>query len=201
MQNDDFRAFEVASGLLTEAEKQTIKKTAEFEKSLKKWQLHLHQLNVRAPLNKKSADKIWQAINQQIKAEKPSLISTWLRSWRYGLSSFAGLSVVISAILFNQTANAKLDWDIHTDFEQQKLIIITTTHEHIYPAKDCTLWVKKNDKIYRIGLMPETGRKHLKINQMLSEMIKGGELIISLESKKSLASEPTKIQYQQQWKS
>lgn len=201
MSDDDFLAFEYASGLLSTREKQTIEKTVAFEKSLKKWQLHLAQLNIHAPLDKASALKIWQAINHEISCEKPSIISTFCSFWRYILSGFSTLAILLSVLLLSQTSNAQLQWNINTDFSKQQLSITATTHRHINADKVCTLWVKKGSKIHRIGLMPETGVKILQITQVLGRMIKGGEMIISLEPKQNPALKPTKIEYQQQWQS
>lgn len=198
--NNDFLAFEYASGLLNAQQKQAIKHTAEFEKNLKKWQLHLTKLNTQVPLDKTSALRIWQAINRQIVPKKPSIISAWLTSWRYAFSGLSVLGLLLSALLLSQTSNAQLQWDINTDFAKQQLSIAVTTHEHTNPKKVCTLWVKKDGKIQRIGLMPETGKKTLKITKNLRRMIIGGEMIISTETKQNPSLSPTIIEYQQKWK-
>ncbi|MBE8232198.1 MAG: hypothetical protein HAW67_00585 [Endozoicomonadaceae bacterium] len=203
MTDINFLAFQSALGLLSDAEKKAIEPTGEFNQALKKWQLHLNRLNARAPLEQQSADKIWQEINQQIKPEKTNPVAAWLascaQSWRYALSGFAGLSVLISVSLFNQTANAGLGWDIDTNASKQQVVVTTTTHQHTSKTKKCTLWVKNGDKILLIGAMPETGEKILNVNAEILTMIQTGEMIISLESKDGPASSPDVVQHWREW--
>lgn len=203
MTDINFLAFQSALGLLNDTEKKTIKPTDEFHQALKKWQLHLNRLNVRAPLEQQSSDKIWQAVKQQIKTDKTSLIGAWfascVHSWHYTLSGFAGLSLLISVSLFNQSANAQLGWDINTDTLKQQVTLTTTTHKHTDKTKVCTLWVKNSDKILLVGAMPETGEKTLNVNAEILAMIQTGELIISLEDKGKPASLPDTIQHWREW--
>ena len=204
MSNTNFLALEYALGLLNDTEKQAIERTAAFEKELTEWQLKLSILNKKAPLQKQSAKKIWQNINShihtQIKQQHKSNISnTWLNSWRWTLSGFGALSLLLSITLFNHTANAQLGWDIDTNLSAQQLLITTTTHKHTNKNTVCTLWVKKDGKTLFIGYMPETGKKTLGINAKMQSMITGGEMIISFENKQNPASLPTVIDYQQKW--
>ncbi|MDC9727238.1 MAG: hypothetical protein PSN35_05335 [Candidatus Thioglobus sp.] len=204
MSDDNFLAFQYAMGLLDEEQKQAIKKTQAFEETLLEWQLHLSRLNIQAPLEEESAQIIWQNVNAQIqqnlKSNKASIISTLLRYWRYILSSIASLGLLLSITLVNQTAHAQLGWDINTDLSKQKIFITTTTHQHLDHTNTCTLWVKKDNKVLLIGLMPETGKKTLDINEKTLTMLKGGEMIISFEDKDApLPSKPTVIDYQGKW--
>ncbi|WP_157059366.1 hypothetical protein [Bathymodiolus septemdierum thioautotrophic gill symbiont] len=200
MMDDNFLAFQYALGLLSTEEKQAIKKTVAFKRALQQWQLHLSRLNVQAPLEKESAQIIWKNINRQIKPHKTGVFKAWLTSWRYALSGFASLSLLLSVTLLNQTANASLGWDIDTDLSKQQIFITATTHQHTDKANACTLWVKKGSKTLLIGLMPETGKKSFSINGEILAMLNGGEMIISLENKNNpLPSAPAIIDYQHKW--
>ena len=207
MTDYNFLALQYALGLLSKQEKQAIERTQEFEQALKQWQLHLTQLNTYAPLSKESAQQVWQKINAQlaqsaapiVKSASANIIATFLGAWRYLLSGFAGLGLLFSIILFNQAAHAQAGWDIDTDLSKQQLFITVTTHRHADKKNACTLWVKKDGKILRIGLMPETGQKTFQITQKTLDMIQGGEVIISLEDKNNPATLPTNIDYQSKW--
>lgn len=203
MTDNNFLALQYALGLLNDDEKQAIEPTENFNKALGKWQLHLTKLHTQAPLKKSSAHRVWQQISNQLKQQdSPSknIITTWVESWRYAISGFAGLGLLLSVALFNQTANAELGWDIKTDLAKQQVSITTTTHTHADKATVCTLWVKNNDRILLIGPMPETGNKLFNINLEMSSMIATGEMIISFENKNKPASTPSKTVYQQKWK-
>ncbi|MBE8189537.1 MAG: hypothetical protein HAW58_01395 [Candidatus Thioglobus sp.] len=152
-------------------------------------------------MEKPASRRIWQAINLQIKPQKTNLIATWLQAWKYALSGFAGLGMLISISLFHQTANAKFGWNVNTNLSKQQITLTATTHQHADFSKVCTLWIKNGEKILLIGSMPETGEKTFKITQKLGKMIKGGELIISIENKQNQGLSPTIIEYQQEWKS
>ncbi|WP_428095553.1 hypothetical protein [Candidatus Thioglobus sp.] len=169
MTNHNLLALQYALGLLNEQEKQAIEQTQEFKQTLKQWQLHLTKLNTHAPLSKESAEKIWQNISAElsqsaqpvVEPEKVGIIAACLSAWRYLLSGFAGLGLLFSIILFNQAAHAQAGWDIDTDLSKQQVLVTVVTHKHIDKKNACTLWVKKGDKVLRIGLMPETGKKNL----------------------------------------
>lgn len=203
MPDNDFLAFQYALGLLNKEQKQAIDKTEDFEQALLKWQLHLSNLTAKAPLNKESADVIWQNIDKQIQpnlqSKKSGVIDTLLKYWRYVLSSIASLGVIISLTL-NQTAHAQLGWDIDTDLSKQKIFIAATTHEHIDETNVCTLWIKQGDKILLIGLMPETGKKTFDINKNVLAMLKNAEMVISFEDKDTpLPPKPSIVDYQGKW--
>ncbi len=200
MSNNDFIAFEYALGLLDREDRQAIEKTNTFEKTQKQWQLHLSKLNTQAPLDKKSAQKIWEKINTQIKLEKTNIIQSWVQSWRYLLVGFTGFALILGFVLFNQkNVNTELGWDISTDLSKQQLLITRTTHQHLDQNKVCVLWVKKEGRIVRIGLMPQFGKKIFNISVEAHSMIKGGEMIISSEGRENQALTPTVIDYQRKW--
>lgn len=203
MIDNNFLAFQYAMGLLDEEQKQTIKKTQDFENMLLEWQLYLSRLNIQAPLEKESAQIIWQNVNTQIqqnlKPSKTGIIDTLPRYWHYVLSGIASLGLLLSVTLVNQTAYAQLDWDINTNLSKQKIFITATTHQHTDETNACTLWVKKDNELLLIGSMPETGVKTFNISKKISTMIQGGEMIISLEAKNAPVSSPTIIDYQKKW--
>ncbi len=203
MQDNDFLAFQYAVGLLDKKQKQSIDRTKDFEKALLKWQIHLSKLTTQALLDKESTAVIWKNISKQtqsnLQSNKFGVVNTLLQYWRYILSSIASLGLIISLAL-SQTAHAQLGWDIDTNLEKQKIFITTTTHQHTDETTVCTLWVKKDSKVLRIGLMPETGKKTLDINQKVLAMLKNSEMIISFEKKGvPTPSAPTIIDYQEKW--
>ncbi|SMN00032.1 hypothetical protein SPONL_1042 [uncultured Candidatus Thioglobus sp.] len=205
MSDTNFLAFQYALGLLDDAEKQAIKRTDAFEKAVSEWQLQLNRLNLRAPLSQKSADKIWQTVNQNIKQKSQlNIIGAWfsakLASWRYALGSISGASLLFGVLLFNQTANAELGWNIDTDLSKQTLLITATTHQHKNKNKKCVLWVEKDNKIIKIGVMPKMGQKILNINAEMLAMIVNGKMIISSEYSDTLTLAPSIIDYEQEWK-
>ncbi|SMN01783.1 hypothetical protein SPONN_37 [uncultured Candidatus Thioglobus sp.] len=205
MSDTNFLAFQYALGLLDDAEKQAIEHTDAFEKAVSEWQLQLNRLNVRAPLSQKSADKIWQTVNQNIKQKSQlNIIGTWLSaklaSWRYALGSISGASLLFGVLLFNQTANAELGWNIDTNLSKQTLLITATTHQHKNKNKKCVLWVEKDNKIIKIGVMPKMGQKILNINAEMLAMIVNGKMIISSEYSDTLTLAPSIIDYEQEWK-
>ncbi|MBW5291041.1 MAG: hypothetical protein Rsou_0148 [Candidatus Ruthia sp. Asou_11_S2] len=199
MPDNNFLAFQYALGLLNKQERQAIERAPAFEQALKNWQLYLTKLNLKAPLSKQSADQIWHNINHQIKPKKVNIIHTLLNTWRYTLGAFVTLSLIFSLTFFNQNATPQLGWDIHTNLSKKQLFIISTTHKHTDESNAYTLWVKKDNKILRIGLMPETGQKIINITPEMLAMIQDGEMIISFEDKENPVALPTIIDYQHKW--
>ncbi|SMN11470.1 hypothetical protein SPBRAN_1742 [uncultured Candidatus Thioglobus sp.] len=211
MSDTNFLAFQYALGLLDNTEKQTIERTDAFEKALGEWQLQLNRLNIHAPLSQKSAEQIWQSINQKIKQDSQldhsnligAKLTSWLNarlaSWRYTLGSISGIGLLFGVLLFNQTANAKLGWDINTDLSKQTLLITATTHQHENKNRKCVLWVEKDNKIMKVGVMPQMGQKTLNISVEILAMIENGKMIISSEYSNTLTLTPSIIDYEQEW--
>ncbi|KAA0444659.1 MAG: hypothetical protein FXV80_03705 [Candidatus Thioglobus sp.] len=204
MTDNNFLAFQYAAGLLDEEQKRAIDRNEEFEKALSEWHLRLTLLNSQAPLTEKSAQIIWQNVNAQIqqdlKSNKISIVSAAIEYWRYLLSGIGGLGLFISVILFNQSANAQLGWNVETDLSKQQISVSVTTHKHTNKNKVCTLWAAKDKKILLIGRMPEVGQKTFKISKQTSKILKGAQMIISNEYKeKTHFYQPTIIDYKGKW--
>lgn len=200
MPDNDFLAFQYASGLLSAEEKQAIKRTPAFEQRLKEWEHNLTQLNTQVPLDKKSVQRIWRKINAQIKPEKTNIIQSWIKSWRYTGGAIA-LGLLLSVGLFNQNVSADLGWNIVTDLPNKQLLVSISTHRHTNKNNICTLWVKKGYDIAIIGQMPEVGDKTFNISPKILSMIEGGEIIISFEDRTNPSNDsPSIIEYHGKWR-
>lgn len=210
MPNQEMLAYEYALGLLSKEEKDAIKLTPEFLQEVENIQLKLSALQLQAPLEKDSSKKIWNTISQQIKTEKESwqeVLASRFRMWLYVLPAI--FMAFGSLMLFQQIAqvsdpysmaiiNAKVGWEVNADINNHKLLITSVSPMLVGKNEVCALWVQKDDVTHFISTLPNSGSKIVNISPKIAKLLKGGEIIISIESTENPMSQPTRIEYRNQ---
>ncbi len=203
-------AYEYALGLLTQEQKAAIDLTPAFLKEVEDAHLKLSALQLQAPLDKDSSQKIWNNISQQINSEKESwqqVLASRFRMWLYVLPAI--FLAFGSLMLFEQTSqisdpysmaiiNAKAGWEVNADIDNHKLSIASVNPMLVGKNEVCALWVQKDGVTHFISILPNAGDKVVSMSPKIAQMLKGGEAIISIESSDKPMYSPTRIEYRNQ---
>ena len=210
MPNSENLAYEYALGLLTQEEISAIDLTPAFLKEVDDAHLKLSALQLQAPLEKNSSQKIWNNITKEIKSGQVSWqeqLTSRFRMWLYVLPAI--FLAFGSLILFEQTSqvsdpysmaiiNAKVGWEVNADVKNYKLSIASVSPMLVGENEVCALWVKKDGITHFISILPDTGDKVVSMSPKIAQMLKGGEAIISIESTDKPMAQPTRIEHRSQ---
>ncbi len=210
MPNQENLTYEYALGLLTKKQKDAIELTPEFLKEVEDIQLKLSALQLQAPLDKTNSKKIWNNISDQIKIEKESwqeVLASRFRMWLYVLPAI--FMAFGSLMLFQQTSqvadpysmaiiNAKVGWEVNADINNHKLSIASVSPMLVSKNEVCALWVQKDGLTHFVSTLPNSGSKIVNLSPKIAQMLKGGEVIISIESSNKPMNQPTRIEYRNQ---
>jgi anti-sigma-K factor RskA len=210
MSNQQNLAYEYALGLLSKEEKSHVELTPEFLIEVEQANLKLSALQLQAPLEQDSSKKIWNNISQQIKSEKESwqeVLASRFRMWLYVLP--AVFLAFGSLMLFQQTSqvtdpysmaiiNAKVGWEVNADIDNHKLSIASVSPMLVGKNEVCALWVQKDGVTHFISALPNGGDKIVNMSSKIANLLKGGEMIISIESTDKPMIQPTQIEYRTQ---